>query len=121
VAELFAGEAMRELVASLRSRDADARIEMVDCAYWRKGCSSLGNGRFAVLVAVRDGDGRRPHHCLMDVKEAITAARAALRRPEDAARQRRARGGRGAAPVTRTWAGGCARRGCWAAPCSCAS
>lgn len=74
VAELFAGEAMRELVASLRSRDAHARIEMVDCAFWRKGCSSLGNGRFAVLVAVRDGEGRRPHHCLMDVKEAIAAA-----------------------------------------------
>ena len=74
VGELFAGEAMRELVASLRSRDAQARIEMVDCAYWRKGCSSLGNLRLAVLVAVRDGEGKRPHHCLMDVKEAITAA-----------------------------------------------
>ena len=48
---------------------------MMDAAYWRKGCSSLGRLRVAVLVAI--GKGKNERHCLMDVKEAITAAKKA--------------------------------------------
>jgi uncharacterized protein (DUF2252 family) len=44
----------------------------MDAAYWRKGCSSLGRLRLAVLLAI--GKGKAERHCLMDVKQAIGAA-----------------------------------------------
>ncbi len=59
-------------MTSLRSRDDDAPLRVLDAAYWRKGCSSLGRLRFAVLVAIDKGKAER--HCLVDVKEAVTAA-----------------------------------------------
>ena len=68
----FGQEAVRRLVTSLRCRDDDDPIEVIDAAYWRKGCSSLGRLRYAVLVAV--GGKKSPRHCLVDVKEAIAAA-----------------------------------------------
>jgi uncharacterized protein (DUF2252 family) len=71
VDELFTGEPIRRLVTSLRCRDDDARVEVVDAAYWMKGCSSLGRLRYAVLLRVghgRTGDGSL---CLMDIKEAV--------------------------------------------------
>jgi uncharacterized protein (DUF2252 family) len=45
---------------------------VMDAAYWRKGCSSLGRLRLAVLIAV--GRGKSECHCLIDVKEATAAA-----------------------------------------------
>lgn len=72
--ELVGTEAMRQLVVSLRSRDDKATIALADCAFWRKGCSSLGNLRIAALVEVRSRAGKKPRYCLLDVKEAITAA-----------------------------------------------
>ena len=72
--EAFAQEKVRALVCSLRSRDDNGSIRVLDAAYWRKGCSSLGRLRFAVLLAV-EGGGKEPvRHCLLDVKEAIAAA-----------------------------------------------
>ena len=49
---IFSTEEVRLLVAALRSRRDDARVEVVDAAYWMKGCSSLGRLRFAVLLEV---------------------------------------------------------------------
>ena len=69
---LFDEEALRRLVTLLRSRDDDAPVRVLDAAYWRKGCSSLGRLRVAVLLAIDRGKAER--HCLMDVKEAIAAA-----------------------------------------------
>jgi len=69
---LVAEEALRRLATSLRSRDDDAPVRVLDAAYWRKGCSSLGRLRVAVLLAIDHGKSER--HCLMDVKEAIAAA-----------------------------------------------
>lgn len=69
---LFAEDALRALATALRSRDGAAPVRVLDAAYWRKGCSSLGRLRLAVLVAVDTGKAER--HCLMDVKEAIAAA-----------------------------------------------
>jgi uncharacterized protein (DUF2252 family) len=83
---LFATEAVRRLATSLRSRADDAPIRVLDAAYWRKGCSSLGKLRLAVLVAV--GEGKAERHCLMDVKEAgpTVAPRAAgIALPQDEA------------------------------------
>jgi uncharacterized protein (DUF2252 family) len=71
---LFAEDAVRKLVTSLKSRPDDARIEVLDAAYWMKGCSSLGRLRFAVLVKVGTGKKRDDEFCLIDIKEAASAA-----------------------------------------------
>jgi uncharacterized protein (DUF2252 family) len=39
---LVASEAMQRLVTLLRSRENDASVDLLDAAYWVKGCSSLG-------------------------------------------------------------------------------
>ncbi len=69
---LFDDAAMHHLVTTLRERPDDAPVRVLDAAYWRKGCSSLGRLRFAVLAEV--GRGKAARHCLMDVKEAAAAA-----------------------------------------------
>jgi uncharacterized protein (DUF2252 family) len=46
---------VRELVVMLKSRSNKAEIEVLDAAYWMKGCSSLGRLRYAVLLGVRGG------------------------------------------------------------------
>jgi len=69
---LFAQEDLRKLATSLRSRDDSAPVRVMDAAYWRKGCSSLGGLRLAVLVAIDEG--RDERHALMDIKQAINAA-----------------------------------------------
>jgi len=68
--ELFQQEKLRRLVTSLRSRDDDAAIEVLDAAFWVKGCSSLGLLRYAALVGV---GGPKGELCLVDIKEAVRA------------------------------------------------
>ncbi len=63
---LFTEEKTRRLVTSLRSRDSEAAIEVLDAAYWVKGCSSLGLGRYAVLVGIEGGE-----NTLIDIKSAV--------------------------------------------------
>lgn len=72
IAELFRTPALRHLATSLKSRDDDAAVDVLDAAYWMKGCSSLGLLRFAVLLGV--GAGKKRDLALMDVKEAVKAA-----------------------------------------------
>jgi uncharacterized protein (DUF2252 family) len=72
VDELFETPALHHLATSLRSRDDDAPVEVLDAAYWMKGCSSLGLLRFAVLLGI--GKGKKRELALMDVKEAVLAA-----------------------------------------------
>ncbi len=74
ISGLFETEAVRRLLTLLRSREDDAPVEMLDAAYWVKGCSSLGRLRFAVLAQVGDGARKNRDVCLVDVKEAIKAA-----------------------------------------------
>ncbi len=69
---LFAEPIICKLLTSLRGRNDGARVSVLDAAYWRKGCSSLGLQRYAVLAAV--GQGKNERHCLMDVKEAVATA-----------------------------------------------
>ena len=69
---LFAEDSVCKLATSLRPHADDQVVRVMDAAYWRKGCSSLGRLRLAVLLAV--GRGKNERHCLMDVKEAIAAA-----------------------------------------------
>jgi uncharacterized protein (DUF2252 family) len=48
-------------------------VQVLDGAYWMKGCSSLGRLRYAVLAGLREPDGRT-ETCLIDIKEAVAAA-----------------------------------------------
>jgi uncharacterized protein (DUF2252 family) len=70
---LFEAEEVRKLVTSLNARDDDAEIEMVDAAYWIKGCSSLGKLRYAALLKVHAKSADKDL-CLIDIKEAIRPA-----------------------------------------------
>jgi len=69
---LAASQAIHDLATQLHSRRSDAKTELVDAAFWVKGCSSLGLLRYALLVAI--GSGKHREYCLMDVKEAVKAA-----------------------------------------------
>jgi len=75
--ELFSQEAPRRLITQLKSRDDDAKVKIVDAAYWMKGCSSLGKLRYAVLAGVGKGSDRT--YCLIDIKEAVEAAAPAMK------------------------------------------
>jgi uncharacterized protein (DUF2252 family) len=75
IRRLFKREDVRKLVASLKSRADDAAIEVLDAAYWMKGCSSLGRLRYAVLLDVgKNKETNEDEYCLMDIKEATPAA-----------------------------------------------
>jgi uncharacterized protein (DUF2252 family) len=69
---LFKAAALRQLTVALHSREDDARVDVVDAAYWMKGCSSLGKIRMAVICSI--GSGKKTDFALMDIKEAIAAA-----------------------------------------------
>jgi uncharacterized protein (DUF2252 family) len=66
-----AQDMMKKLVEGLHGSSAD-HLELLDAAYWMKGCSSLGHLRYALLVATGKKKHRRFH--LLDVKEATAAA-----------------------------------------------
>jgi uncharacterized protein (DUF2252 family) len=70
--ELCAGENVRVMVTGLKHRNDGDPVELVDAAYWMKGCSSLGRLRFAVMLRVGKGEGAGL--CLIDVKEGVGAA-----------------------------------------------
>ena len=69
---LLDSPAVKSLILTFASRDADTKVELVDAAYWMKGCSSLGMLRYAALVHV--GGKRRHGYSLIDVTAAGTAA-----------------------------------------------
>ena len=62
---------VRQLATMLRSRKDNAPVDILDAAYWKKGCSSLGKLRYCVLLGVGD---KQWELCLMDLKEAVQAA-----------------------------------------------
>jgi len=72
LSHMFASDAVRPTLTSLRSRTKDDPIELLDAAYWMKGCSSLGRLRYAALLRI--GKGKDSSLCLVDVKEGVTAA-----------------------------------------------
>ena len=69
---LFQEEAAHALLTSLQSRDPRDPLELIDAAYWMKGCSSLGRLRFAAMVRIGEGPGSSL--ALVDLKEATAAA-----------------------------------------------
>jgi uncharacterized protein (DUF2252 family) len=75
IVALFQEPAIRRMCTLLRGRDDDAPVEVLDAAYWMKGCSSLGRLRYAALLQIGpDGDPDNGGHCLIDIKEATQAA-----------------------------------------------
>jgi uncharacterized protein (DUF2252 family) len=70
---LFEKASVASLATALRQRDTDARVEVLDAAYWVKGCSSLGGLRYAVLLDIGGGTSSGRELCLMDIKEAVKA------------------------------------------------
>jgi uncharacterized protein (DUF2252 family) len=70
---LFASDRMKQLATALRCRDNDAKVQVIDAAYWVKGCSSLGLKRYAVLLSIGEKS-KDAEFCLMDIKEAAKAA-----------------------------------------------
>jgi uncharacterized protein (DUF2252 family) len=74
IESIFEQKNIRKLVTSLKSRPDDAKIEVLDAAYWMKGCSSLGKLRFAILLQVNNGKSAEDEFCLMDIKEANSAS-----------------------------------------------
>jgi uncharacterized protein (DUF2252 family) len=88
VVTLFETEEARKLITSLKQRDDDAKIRVLDAAYWMKGCSSLGRLRYAVLLGV--GPKKDKEYCLVDIKEAVRAAAPAAKNtdmPKDYAKR----------------------------------
>ena len=74
IGRLFEANEVRALVTSLKSRENDGKIRILDAAYWMKGCSSLGRLRYAILLRVGKGGYRDGGLCLIDIKEAAKAS-----------------------------------------------
>jgi len=69
---LFEDETVRAKILNFKGREKDTKISVVDAAYWMKGCSSLGRLRYAVLLGIGKKTDRS--YCLIDLKEATSAA-----------------------------------------------
>ena len=74
IGALFKQPALIKLATQLRRRATDAPVELLDVAYWKKGCSSLGKLRYAVVLDVGGRASRGRDFCLVDIKEAVKAA-----------------------------------------------
>lgn len=69
IARLSETDEIKALATALRRRDDDAKIKLVDAAYWLKGCSSLGLLRYAALFSIHSRKSGL-QFCLLDFKEA---------------------------------------------------
>ncbi len=73
---LLDSPAVKSLILVLNRRSERARVELLDAAYWMKGCSSLGKLRYAALVHL-SGE-RKDKLSLIDIKEAVASVAPAL-------------------------------------------
>jgi uncharacterized protein (DUF2252 family) len=71
---LLHSDEVRKLVTSLRGREDDAGMQLLDAAYWVKGCSSLGRLRYAALMGIDKTDTKDAQICFLDIKEAVAPA-----------------------------------------------
>src|ERR1700681_3233523 len=72
LSHMFTSDSVRPTLTSLRGRTKDDPIELLDAAYWMKGCSSLGRLRYAHFLRI--GKAKDSSLCLVDVKEGVKAA-----------------------------------------------
>ncbi len=69
IADMLASEALARRWSAVVGGGDDTSLELLDAAYWMKGCSSLGRLRYAAVVRQGNGD-----LSLLDIKEATKAA-----------------------------------------------
>lgn len=74
ITQLFEKGSVSRLATLLSSRADDVPVEVVDAAYWVKGCSSLGRLRYAVLLGIGHRNSPDFQYGLVDIKEAVPAA-----------------------------------------------
>jgi uncharacterized protein (DUF2252 family) len=79
ITALFADPVVAQLATMASSRPDDSMVDVVDMAYWRKGCSSLGFLRYAVLLRVSDASAQSSDLCLVDIKEGVESVAPAYR------------------------------------------
>jgi uncharacterized protein (DUF2252 family) len=72
IEKLFETDAVTNKILAFKGRKPGTEISVVDAAYWMKGCSSLGRLRYAVLLGI--GKKSKRSYCLIDLKEATSAA-----------------------------------------------
>lgn len=72
IEKLFEDEAVIAKITAFKGRKTGSKLSVVDAAYWMKGCSSLGRLRYAVLIGI--GKKSERTFCLIDLKEATSAA-----------------------------------------------
>ena len=72
--DLIQSDDVRTLITALGRRDSDAKVRVLDSAYWVKGCSSLGRLRYAALIGVGGKKSEARDICFLDIKEATAAA-----------------------------------------------
>ena len=68
---LFDEPEVHDQILALADLGAKGRVRVVDAAYWRKGCSSLGRLRYAVLLGVAKNKSAPEYLALVDIKEAV--------------------------------------------------
>ncbi|CAN5602736.1 DUF2252 domain-containing protein [soil metagenome] len=68
---LFADDAIRHRALALAGYRDKGRLRVIDAAYWKKGCSSLGQLRYAVLLGVAARKGAPEYLALVDIKQAV--------------------------------------------------
>ena len=74
IESVFADPSITEIATMIQSRDEGSIVETIDAAFWKKGCSSLGQLRYGVLLGVTDHNTSSADLSLMDVKEAVASA-----------------------------------------------
>lgn len=90
IQELFHQPELDALARQLRHRETHGNVTVIDAAYWRKGCSSLGKLRYAVLLDVDGNVVEGDDLCLIDIKEAaasIAPRLGGVRMPRDHAQR----------------------------------
>lgn len=85
---LFERPEMEALLLQFSDRQTSKRVRLLDAAYWVKGCSSLGQGRFAAIAEVEGTTGRSL--ALFDLKAAgpsVAPAAKGVKMPKNAGRR----------------------------------
>jgi len=70
---IFRQPELDALAKQWKHRDPTGEVNVLDAAYWRKGCSSLGKLRYAALLDVDGNAVEGDDLCLIDIKEAAAS------------------------------------------------
>jgi uncharacterized protein (DUF2252 family) len=73
ILHLFQDDDVRDIARKLRGRSNHGKVELLDAAYWVKGCSSLGRLRYAALIDIDEQVADGEDLCLIDIKEGTKA------------------------------------------------